>query len=226
MTTRLSATGAVTLERPPAPSRRRTMAPVMHAPESAYTILLAAENEDAAATIASGLAVLDRAHIRRVDDIYAIAPDLARAGASAAIIACNRPTAQVIAALRAIKSACALATILFVAHGDQNEIDAAIAAGVTSLVVDGLYAARIAPVLQVALCRFKAQETLHAELARAKSDLAARKTIERAKGILMERRRLSEADAYAMLRRLAMQDGKTIAEIAEAIMAADRLLTA
>lgn len=222
MTRRMPATAM--LERAPAPARGRTLSAVVDAPESACTILLAATDDHDAVTIADGLAALDRVQIRRLDGIHAIAPHLARAGASAAIIACNRPTPQMIAALRAIKSERALPTVLFVARSEQSEIDAAIEAGVTSLVVDGLSAARIAPVLQVALGRFKAQEVLHAELARAKSDLAARKTIERAKGILMDRRRLSEADAYAMLRRSAMQDGKTIAQIAEAIMAADRLL--
>jgi len=200
--------------------------PAIPVPDHRRTILVATHDDETAALVAAGLAGFEHARIHRVEDADAIALHLIRAKADAAIIVSNRPDPQAIAALRAIGAVRPLPVVLFVTQSDPGEIDAAIGAGATALVVDGFDTGRIGPVLQIAHCRFAANEALRAELAQARSELAARKVIERAKGILMERRSLTEADAYAMLRRSAMQDGKTIAEIAEAIMAADRLLTA
>lgn len=226
MTTRTSTAACAIPERLPDSSRRGAIASAPPASERGYTILVAACEDEQAGLVTAGLTGLEGVQTCRVGDADAIAAHLGRAEADAAIIVADRPDLHVIATLRAIDAVRPLPVALFVAHADKHQIEFAIGAGASALVVDGLLADRIVPVLQVARSRFAANAALRTELARTKSDLAARKTIERAKGILMERRRLSEAEAYAMLRRSAMQGGKTIAEIAEAIMAADRLLTA
>ncbi len=56
------------------------------------------------------------------------------------------------------------------------------------------------------------------ELARARGALAERKIIERAKGVLMKHRDLSEDQAYRMLRQTAMDRGKRLVEVAEAVL--------
>ena len=56
------------------------------------------------------------------------------------------------------------------------------------------------------------------ELARARATLAERKTIERAKGMLMEHRGLSEDQAYRLLRQRAMDQGRRMVEVAEAVL--------
>ena len=63
-----------------------------------------------------------------------------------------------------------------------------------------------------------------AELAEARSELAERKTVDRAKALLMKRRGIDEPSAYALLRKQAMDNGRRIAEIADALVTADRLL--
>jgi response regulator NasT len=65
---------------------------------------------------------------------------------------------------------------------------------------------------------------MQTELEEAKTALAERRTIDRAKAILMESRKLSEADAYALLRTTAMNQGRRIAEVAEALITASSLL--
>ena len=65
---------------------------------------------------------------------------------------------------------------------------------------------------------------MRAELAATKAALAERKTIDRAKGFLMKARGLSEDEAYALLRRSAMDQGKKVAEVAQALVTAAELL--
>jgi response regulator NasT len=113
---------------------------------------------------------------------------------------------------------------MFVDRSDQRSIEAAMDAGVSAYVVDGLKKDRIKPILDTAISRFKAFERLRRELEEARSELAERKTIERAKGILMRTRGLSEADAYALLRRTAMSQSRRIADIAESLIVASDLL--
>ena len=205
-------------------SARAAMSPGPQVSACACKIFVAADDQQAE-LVTAALGGSERAHIHRIENVTDIALVLTRTRADAVIIVSERLGPDIIAVLHAIQAIQPLAAVLFVAHCDQDEIDAVMAAGVSALVVDGLQAHRIASVLQVALCRFRTHQALRGELEKAKSDLAARKAVERAKGILMERRGLTEPDAYALLRRSAMQDGKTVSAIAEAVIAADRLLT-
>jgi response regulator NasT len=56
-------------------------------------------------------------------------------------------------------------------------------------------------------------------LAKAQSDLAARKTIDRAKGVLMKERQIDEGAAYAILRKLAMDSGRSVGTVAADLLA-------
>ncbi|MCP3735783.1 ANTAR domain-containing protein [Sphingomonas sp. RP10(2022)] len=113
---------------------------------------------------------------------------------------------------------------MFVDQSEPESTMAAVDAGVSAYVVDGLAKQRIKPVLDLAVRRFQAFSRLQSELAEAKSALADRQTIDRAKAILMKRRGLDEPAAYALLRGHAMQSNRRIAEVAEAIVTSDALL--
>ena len=59
---------------------------------------------------------------------------------------------------------------------------------------------------------------------RTRRALEERKAIDRAKGILMRARGIGEEDAYALLRKTAMDQGRKLAEVANAlVMTADLL---
>jgi two-component system, response regulator / RNA-binding antiterminator len=115
--------------------------------------------------------------------------------------------------------------IVMFCQDDANEtISAALKAGVSAYVVDGLQPHRIKPILQTAVARFQDYQDLRRELEETKSTLAERKTLERAKGILMKQRGMSEEDAYQALRKSAMNRNKRIIEVAENLIAAYELL--
>lgn len=62
-------------------------------------------------------------------------------------------------------------------------------------------------------------QAMEAELGTARASLLERKVIERAKGLLMAHRRLSEDDAHKLIRDTAMQQGKKMLDVAQAILA-------
>jgi two-component system, response regulator / RNA-binding antiterminator len=114
--------------------------------------------------------------------------------------------------------------VMFVDQSDNSMMHAAIEAGVSAYVVDGLNGARVRPILDVAVARFKAFEALRQELDQTKSQLAERKLIDRAKGILMRAKGISEEEAYDRMRKTAMKEQKKLVEIAQSILTAADML--
>ena len=140
------------------------------------------------------------------------------------LIDLENPSRDVLEDYFAMSRALARPIAMFVDQSDEETTNAAIDAGVSAYIVDGLTKSRIKPVLDIAVRRFNAFSRLQRELHEAKSALADRKTIDRAKSILMARRGLDEPGAYALLRRHAMGTNRRIAEVAEAIVTAESLL--
>jgi len=136
----------------------------------------------------------------------------------------ENPSRDVLEDFFAMSRALARPIAMFVDQSDAESTAAAVDAGVSAYIVDGLAKQRIKPVLDLAVRRFQAFARLQTELAEAKSALADRQAVDRAKAILMKRRGLDEPAAYALLRSHAMQSNRRIAEIAEAIVTSDALM--
>jgi len=117
------------------------------------------------------------------------------------------------------------AVALFVDQTDEDLTQAALAAGVSAYVVDGLKMDRIKPVLQTAIARFRMMRQMQSELDAAKQALEDRKTIDRAKGILMRQRNLSEDEAYNLMRKTAMGQNRKVIDVANALVTAADLLS-
>jgi two-component system, response regulator / RNA-binding antiterminator len=113
---------------------------------------------------------------------------------------------------------------MFVDESDRDLTQAAIEAGVSAYVVAGLSANRIRPVLDAAIARFHMMQKMRVELAETRRALEERKVIDRAKGIVMRAKAVSEDEAYALMRKAAMDQGKKLAEVAQALVTAAELL--
>ena len=114
--------------------------------------------------------------------------------------------------------------VMFTSDEDTSHVSEAVAAGVTAYIVDGLAPERIRPILTVAMARFRHQEALLAELDSARGELLDRKLLDRAKAILMQRQGLSEPEAHARLRKVAMNKGTKLADIAQQMIDMAELL--
>jgi response regulator NasT len=117
------------------------------------------------------------------------------------------------------------AVALFVDQTDDALTQAALSAGVSAYVVDGLNMDRIKSVLETAIARFKMTRQMQSELDAAKQALEDRKTIDRAKGILMRQRSLPEDEAYNLLRKTAMNQNRKVIDVAHALVTAADLLS-
>jgi response regulator NasT len=113
--------------------------------------------------------------------------------------------------------------VLFTEEYDPAHMRDAVAAGVVAYVVAGLAPERVRPVIEVALARVEHEQQLRSELADARDQLRTRAVIERAKALLIQRHDLSEPQAYARLRKTAMDQGQTIAEISRRLLEMARL---
>jgi two-component system, response regulator / RNA-binding antiterminator len=152
-----------------------------------------------------------------VAQIEAISPDVV-------LMDLGNPSRDELEEVFAVSRALTRPIAMFVDQSDDASIAAAIDAGVSAYVVDGMKTARIKSVLDVAIKRFNAYAKLRAELDEARGALADRKILDQAKAILMKRRNLDEPAAYAALRKAAMDGGRRIVDVADAIITSDKLL--
>ena len=164
------------------------------------------------------------------EDIHLVPPHgafvakLERMAPDVVLMDLGSPSRDTLEEMLAVSRALARPIAMFVDQSDDAMIGAAIDAGVSAYVVDGLKKERVKPILDLAIRRFNAFANLQKELTEAKTALAERRIVDRAKLYLMSTRKLSEADAYALLRGTAMRQGKRIADIAQALLTAAELL--
>ncbi|MBS0362649.1 MAG: ANTAR domain-containing protein [Proteobacteria bacterium] len=130
------------------------------------------------------------------------------------VVASDSPDRDTIESLRETTAANPRPVVMFVDRSEPGLAEAAVRAGVSAYVVDGLAKARVRSVLEVAMSRFQLMSQLRQDLEKAKADLASRKTVERAKALLMKERGLDEEAAYRLLRKLSMDAGRPLGAVA------------
>ena len=170
-----------------------------------------------AALVAEGLAGVEPLEVRRASvfsetEAAAFAPDVI-------VVAGDSPDRDTIESLREATAANPRPVVMFVDRSEPGLAEQATIAGVSADVVDGLSAARVRPVLEVAMTRFRLMNQLRQDLDKAKADLASRKTVERAKALLMKERGLEEDQAYRLLRKLSMDTGRPLGAVAADLLA-------
>ncbi|MEM6848927.1 MAG: ANTAR domain-containing protein [Pseudomonadota bacterium] len=113
---------------------------------------------------------------------------------------------------------------MFVDRSEAGMIEQAVEAGVSTYVVDGLRKERVSAIVETTVSRFNAFDRLKRELADTKKALEDRTSVDKAKLFLMKRHEVDEPTAYGMLRRAAMDQNRTVAEVARALVSAAALL--
>jgi response regulator NasT len=193
-------------------------------PDSHLKIVIVDESPIRAAILEDGLREAGHVQVIRIEDmanllarIYAIDPDVI-------LIDLENPSRDVLEQMFQVSRVVKRPVAMFVDQSDTASIQAAIDAGVSAYIVDGLKKERIKHILDMSIMRFNAFSRLESELEQTKSALEERKVIDRAKGILMKAKNLTEEEAYTLMRRTAMNENKKIAEIAQSIMTAAEML--
>ncbi len=187
-------------------------------------IAIVDESAGRAAVICEGLAVLDDCELFVVSERSGLVARIEEIKPDIVLMDLGNPSRDMLEEYFSVSRALARPIAMFVDSSDEESIAASIEAGVSSYVVDGLAPHRIRPILDLAVKRFNAFARLQADLAEAKGKLAEREAVDKAKRILMDNRGMSEPEAYSELRRTAMNQGRRIADIAEAVITAHQLL--
>jgi response regulator NasT len=187
-------------------------------------IVLVDESDLRSAVVEEGLRDAGFSDIFRIPPRGGFVAEVERLAPDVVIFDLGSPSRDTLEEMLNVSKALARPIAMFVDHSDDSMIGAAIDAGVSAYVVDGLRKDRVKPVLDLAIRRFNAFSRLQKELSEARSELAERKIVDRAKRLLMTSRSLSEANAYALLRTTAMRQSRRIGEVAEALITASELL--
>ncbi|API52056.1 MULTISPECIES: ANTAR domain-containing response regulator [Rhizobium] len=188
------------------------------------TILVIDENAIRASIIEEGLREAGHTRVTVVHEVNGIARIIETLMPDVIIIDIENPNRDMMEHLFQLTRTVSRPIAMFVDRSDTASIEAAVDAGVSAYIVDGLKKERVKPILDMAVSRFNAFNRLRRELADARSALEERKLVERAKGILMKMRGLSEEEAFALLRQTAMNEKKKMSEIAQSVVTAAGLL--
>ena len=192
--------------------------------DASLKIVIVDESPIRAAILEDGLREAGFGHVVRIAEttnllarVYALDPDVI-------LIDLENPSRDVLEQMFQVSRIVKRPIAMFVDQSDSASIEAAVDAGVSAYIVDGLKKERVKSILDLCVSRFNAFARLQNELDRTKTALEERKIIDRAKGILMKAKSLTEEEAYTLMRKTAMNEKKKIAEIAQSIITAAELL--
>lgn len=192
--------------------------------DPALKILVVDENPIRRAIIEEGLREAGYCNVvalstttRLVDHIYKIDPDVI-------LMDFENPSRDVLDQMFQVSRVVRRPIAMFVDQSERGSIAAAVDAGVSAYIVDGLKKERVSVILEMTVSRFRAFDKLRAELDQVKSALKERKAIDRAKGFLMRTKGLDEDAAYKLLRQTAMRQSRKIADVAESLLSTIDLL--
>jgi two-component system, response regulator / RNA-binding antiterminator len=193
-------------------------------------ILIVDENAVRAAILDEGLRIAtgfrdgDTPEIHHIRDLANLLTRIAAVDPDVILIDLENPSRDTLEQMFQVSRLARRPIAIFVDKSDTATVQAAVDAGVSAYVVDGLRKDRVKSILDLTMSRFHAFDRLRSELKQAKSALEDRKLIEQAKSILMRQRGCSEDDAYVLLRRTAMNQNRKIVELSAALVAAATLL--
>ncbi len=152
-----------------------------------------------------------------VELVGRLKPDLA-------VLDIKMPEMDGLEAAKQIAADYPIPVIVLTAYSERSLAERAIEAGVFAYLMKPVSEEDLLPTLLLAKSRFREFQDLRKGISDLREALETRKLIERAKGILMERRNLTEAEAFRRMQIQSQNENKKLAEIAQAIIMADRML--
>lgn len=188
------------------------------------TIVVVEEDHDRAIAIIDALNATCDCDVFVVGNSSGLARRIAAHAPDIVLIDIDNPTRDMLEELTLASGPLERPVAMFVSAAAGGLAQSAIEAGVSAYVVDGLSPERIKPVMDTAIARFAMVRQMRNELAETRRALEERKVIDRAKGLLMKAKGIDEEAAYALLRKTAMDRGRRVADVAEALVTASGLL--
>lgn len=188
------------------------------------SIVVVEEDRDRAIAIVDALRDSGDFDVHVIGNVTGLARKIAAFLPDVVLIDIDNPTRDMLEELTLASGPLDRPVAMFVSGAAGGLARAAVEAGVSAYVVDGLQPERLKPVMDAAIARFQMMRQMRTELDETRRALEERKVIDRAKGLLMKAKGIGEDEAYAILRKAAMDQGRKVAEVAEALVTAAGLL--
>ncbi len=187
-------------------------------------VLVVDSSRERAAEVCAALAVAGHQVTAVLSSALEMSEQVLAAKPDVIFIQADSPSRDTLEHLAIVNRDCPRPVLMCSGDSDTELIRRAVKAGVSSYVVDSVSPERLDALMDVALAQFEAFQNLRAELDDAQRKLSERIVVDRAKGMLMKARGLSEEDAYHALRKLAMERGRKLADVAQDVLDMARLL--
>ena len=205
------------------PPQRRMLH--LHGMDAPLTIVVVEQDRDRALAIVDALKDAGDCEVVVIGQSSGLARRIAAHSPDVVLIDIENPTRDMLEELTLASGPLERPVAMFVSGAASGLARQAVEAGISAYVVDGLRPERLKPVLDTAIARFQVFQQMRAELTETRRALEERKVIDRAKGLLIKARGVTEDEAYAILRKAAMDQGRRVADVAEALVTAAGLLS-
>ena len=182
------------------------------------TVMIADHDPTRAAQLEQTFIEQGYAVVGVVDSAFALVAAVAAQAPDIIIVGTDSPDRDTLEHLCLATRDCPRPVVMFTQDDASESIRAALKAGVSAYVVDGLDAERIRPILEVARIRFEEHQILLQNTADTLRKTEERGLIDQAKQRLMAHQGLSEDAAYHAMRRTAMSENRRLVEVATAIL--------
>jgi two-component system, response regulator / RNA-binding antiterminator len=173
-------------------------------------IAIVDESQIRAAILEDGLREAGFIHVERISETHGLLARIYTLDPDVIPIDLENPSRDVLQQMFEVSRAVKRPVAMFVDQSDSASIQAAVDAGVSAYIVDGLKKERVTSILDLCISRFNAFSNLQGAL-------------DRAKGVLMQAKGLNEEQAYALMRNVAMNENKKIADVARSVLTAAKL---
>ncbi len=189
------------------------------------TVVVVEQNQERAFQIVDALKESGEVDVFAISNVSGLARQIATHSPDIVLIDIDNPSRDMLEELTIASGPLERPVAMFVSGAAGGLAKAAVEAGMSAYVVDGLQTDRIKPVMDIAITRFQMLRQMRVELEETRRALEERKLIDKAKGLIMRAKGIQEDEAYALLRKTAMNQNRRVADIAEALVTASGLLS-
>ena len=140
------------------------------------------------------------------------------------LIDIESPSRDTIESLSTISAYNPKPVVMFSEQDDPELMQQSIKAGVSAYVSGDTNPERAKFILDVAVARFNDYQKLKSELNNAKRQLESRKWVDQAKALLIEKQNMTEQQAYSAIRKMAMDNGQKMEDVAKNLISMMQLI--
>lgn len=141
------------------------------------------------------------------------------------LIDIESPSRDTIESLSTISTYNPKPIVMFSEQENPEVMQQTIKAGVSAYVTGDTNPERAKFILDVAVARFQDYQKLKSELNQAKRQLESRKWVDQAKALLIEKNGMTEQQAYNAIRKMAMDNGQKMEDVAKNLVSMMQLIS-